>query len=211
MPDRGSRQPTSAQSQDATFHEQHAPPSQGVHNATIRVRGKGRGFVVRRWLPLVFACAFALASAPSASAQEELAPPDYAFEHDSSRDGTADEIHSGFYGGDDLDNSNGDPLQDRYDNTYEYFYFTPNSANYGSFTVNINWGDPRIDFDLYVYRVRPDGEIVPANVASSAAGGTTAENATYTPRNIGDPVERQIPDRGRQLVLARRRRRSDVR
>jgi hypothetical protein len=145
--------------------------------------------VVRRLLLVVLAGAFACALAPAASAQEVLAPPDWAFGHDSSRDGTPNEVHSGFYGGDDLDNSNGDPLEDRYDNTYEYFYFTPDSNNYGSFTVNITWGDPRIDFDLYVYRVRPDGGIVPANVASSAAGGTTEENATYTPRNIGDPVE----------------------
>ena len=145
--------------------------------------------MVRRWLTLVFACVCALAFAPSASAQEELAPPDYAFEHDSSRDGTAAEVTSGFFPGDDLDNSNGNPLEDRHENTFEYFYFTPDSANYGSFTVNITWGDPRIDLDLYVYRVRPDGGIVPANVASSAAGGTIQENATYTPRNIGDPVE----------------------
>jgi PKD domain len=145
--------------------------------------------VVRRWLPLVFACALALALAPSASAQETLSPPDYAFQHDSSRDGTPNEVHSGFYPGDDQDNSNGSPLDDRYDDTYEYFYFTPDSNNYGSFTVNVSWGDPRIDFDLYVYRVRPDGGIVAASVASSASGGTTEENATYTPRNIGDPVE----------------------
>ena len=55
--------------------------------------------------------------------------------------------------------------------------------------MNVSWGDPRIDFDLYVYRIRPDGGIVAASVASSAAGGTTEENAIYTPRNVGDAVE----------------------
>ena len=146
--------------------------------------------MVRRFLLVVLAGAFALAFTPSAFAQTVLTPPDYAFEHDSTRDGTPSEVqNSGFYGGDDQDNSNGDPLDDRYADTYETFEFTPDSANYGSFNVNVSWADPRVDFDLYVYRIRPDGGIVAASVASSAAGGTTEENATYTPRNVGDAVE----------------------
>ena len=57
-----------------------------------------------------------------------------------------------------------------YADTYETFEFTPDSANYGSFNVNVSWADPRVDFDLYVYRIRPDGGIVAASVASSAVG-----------------------------------------
>jgi hypothetical protein len=144
--------------------------------------------VVRRFLLVVLAGAFALALTPSAFAQD-LTPPDFAYQHDTSRDGTAGEIHSGFYGGDDQDNANGDPLADRHDNTYETFYFRPDRNDYGSFTVHLDWSDSRLDFDLYVYRVRPDGGIVAASVASSAAGGTTFEDATYTPRNVGDAVE----------------------
>ena len=147
--------------------------------------------MVRRVLLAVLAGAFALAFAPAAFAQDPSPP--FTFEHDGTRDGTPTEITSGFSDGGDLDNSNGDTLADRYENTYETFYFrVPEGTDAGSFTVDIQWGDPRIDFDLYVYRVRPDGGIVAANVASSAAGGTTEETAIYTPRNIGDPIE---PDR----------------
>jgi hypothetical protein len=138
-----------------------------------------------------------LAAAPSASAQDATcAPgttPPCSFEHDTTRDGTANEVTSGFYGGDDGDNSNGDPLEDRYPNTYETFEFViPEGTQAGSFTVNVTWEDARVDLDLYVYRIRPDGAIAPNNVTSSAAFGDNTEDATYTPRNIGSPVE---PDR----------------
>ena len=63
------------------------------------------------------------AAAPSASAQGTCSPvePPCTFEHDATRDGTPNEVVSGFYGGDDGDDSNGDPLADRYPNTYETF------------------------------------------------------------------------------------------
>ena len=118
--------------------------------------------------------------APAASAQ--LPPPFFAFEHDSSRDGQPNEVRSGFYGGDDGDNSNGDPLADRVPNSYEFFDFTvPEGSSNGSFNVHVEWADSRVDLDLYVYRLKPSGEMVSNNVASSAQGGTNTEDATYRP------------------------------
>ena len=60
-------------------------------------------------------------------AQTGLAPrvsaSEYEHDDDPQRDAERGDI-SGFYGGDDQDNSNGDPLDDRYANTYETFEFT---------------------------------------------------------------------------------------
>ena len=141
---------------------------------------------MRRAMLAAAAGAFALTLGAAASAR--AAP--CAFAHDAALDGTPNEIHSGLYPGDDNDNANGDPRDDRFPNTYEAFSFrVPAGTDAGSFTVDVRWGDPRIDFDLYVYRLRPDGRLVAANVASSAAGGTTFETAKYEPRIIGDPVE----------------------
>jgi len=136
-----------------------------------------------------------LAIAPSANAQEEptcavgVTPP-CVFEHDSTRDGTPSEIVSGFFGGDDFNDSNGDTLADRVDNSFEVFDFTiPEGTQAGNFTVNVTWGDARVDLDLYVYRRRPDGSIVPGAIASSASFGDNTEDATYTPKILGTPVE----------------------
>ena len=83
-------------------------------------------------------------------------------------------------------NRNGDPLDDRQPNSYETFEFTvPEGANAGSFNVHVQWEDAQNDFDVYVYRKRPDGSIVPRNVAVAAAFGDNTEDAEYRPP-VGD-------------------------
>lgn len=67
------------------------------------------------------------------------------------------------------------------------FVVAPGEVN-GSFTVDVRWGNPSIDFDLYVYRERADGTLDPAPIASSASGGTTSEKATYVPSRVDTPV-----------------------
>jgi len=127
---------------------------------------------------LVGACTFALVGVASA----QLPPPFFAFEHDSTRDGTPTEIVSGFYNGDDGDNSNGDPLADRVPNSYETFDFTvPAGSQNGSFNVHLEWVDPRIDLDFAVYRLKPNGEMVSNAVAGSASFGDNDEDGQYRP------------------------------
>ncbi|HEX8206616.1 MAG TPA: PKD domain-containing protein [Solirubrobacteraceae bacterium] len=58
------------------------------------------------------------------------------------------------------------------------FEIKPGEEN-GAFSVSITWGSADDDWDLYVYKVRPDGSVDEASpVASSASGGTTEETAT---------------------------------
>lgn len=150
--------------------------------------------MARRSLLAVLVGAFLLALAPAASAQ--LPPPYFAFEHDSSRDGTANEVRSGFYSGDDGDNSNGDPLADRAPNSYEYFDFeVPADQQHGSMNVHVEWVNPSIDLDVYVYRLKPSGEMVANSIASSASFGDNDEDAQYRP-----PVGNVEPDRYRIVV-----------
>ena len=151
--------------------------------------------MVRRSLTAALAATFLLSIAANAQAQDPptcavgVAPP-CVFEHDAGRDGTPSELVSGFFGGDDFDDSNGDTLDDRVDNSYEAFDFTiPEGTQGGNFTVNVTWVDARVDLDLYVYRRRPDGTIVPGAIASSASFGDNTEDATYTPKILGQPVE----------------------
>jgi hypothetical protein len=124
-----------------------------------------------------------LSAGSPASAQQPLgvAPDVPAFGHDDSLDGTPNERVSGFFGGDDGDNSNGNPLQDRDPLTFEAFEFrVPPGSEIGSFTVTVSWQDPRLDFDLYIYRKDPvSGTIAPAPIAQSAAFGDNDEAATY--------------------------------
>ena len=154
--------------------------------------------MVRRLLLAALAGALSLALAPTAFAQGE---PIFEFEHDSSLDGTPNEIVSGFFGGDDGDNSNGTPLQDRVDDSFEAFEFEiPAGTRAGSFNVNVSWEDPRLDIDVYVYRMRAsDGKINPTNIASGASFGDTDEDATYTPKILGTPVG-TLPD-DRYLIV----------
>lgn len=136
--------------------------------------------MARRSLLATLVGAFLFALVPAASAQ--LPPPVFAFEHDASRDGTPNEIVSGFYGGNDDANRNGDPLDDRAPNSYETFEFTvPAGTQAGSFNVHVEWANAQNDFDVYVYRKRPDGSIVPRNVAVAAAFGDNTEDAEYRP------------------------------
>jgi hypothetical protein len=121
-----------------------------------------------------------LALPSTASAQ--LPPPLFEFEHDATRDGTSSEIVSGFWVGPEDGNNNGDPLDDRVPNSYETFEFTvPAGTQAGSFNVHVEWAEAQNDFDVYVYRVRPDGSVVPDSIASSAAFGDTDEDAEYRP------------------------------
>ena len=63
----------------------------------------------------------------------------------------------------------------------------PDDVN-GSFTVQLNWGNPNIDLDMYVYRERPNGT-VDGNPIAQGASGDPEENATYVPPVIDSPVE----------------------
>lgn len=58
----------------------------------------------------------------------------------------------------------------------------------GSFTVTIRWGNATIDWDLAIYRERPNGTIDGNPIASSAQGGTTEESATFVPDRVDTPV-----------------------
>lgn len=155
--------------------------------------------MVRRSLTAALAATVLLSISANAQAQDpacadtvlpDVDPP-CVFEHDDTRDGTPTELVSGFFQGDDFDDSNGDTLADRVDNSFEAFEFTidENDPPAGNFTVNVTWEDARVDLDLYVYRKRPDGTIVPGAIASSASFGDNTEDATYTPKILGTPVE----------------------
>ena len=75
------------------------------------------------------------------------------------------------------------------------FTVAPGTDN-GSFTVTMHWANPNVDFDLYVYRRNADGTVGPDPVASSAAGGTIQESATYVPDSIRDPDDPNSFDPG---------------
>ena len=136
---------------------------------------------------LVGACLFALPSTASA----QLPPPLFAFEHDAARDGTPDELVSGFWLPPDDVNGNGDPLDDRPENTWETFEFeVPEGTRAGSLNIRVVWDNPLIDLDIYLYRMRDDGTTVPQNIGSSATFGQPSEEIDYRPA-IGDvPTDR---------------------
>jgi hypothetical protein len=67
------------------------------------------------------------------------------------------------------------------------FDVAPDEEN-GSFRVQLNWANPTIDLDMYVYRKRPNGTLDPAPVAQSATGNDE-EVATYISPTIDSPVE----------------------
>lgn len=140
---------------------------------------------------LIAAVLAALALPAAAAAQTSTART---FSHDASLDGTAQEIHSGLWNGDD---SSGDPLASRYANTYETFEVdVPAGTRHGSLTATITWDDARIDLDVSLYRIgadgRPTGRAI-ARGASSAAAHRASETAAYSP---GAPV-----DPGRYMVI----------
>jgi len=127
---------------------------------------------------LVLACWLA----PPSTASAQLPAPLFAFEHDATRDGTATEIHSGFWiSPDDLD-GNGDPVDDREPNTYETFEFeVPEGTEAGSLDVRVVWANPLIDLDVFLYRMRDDGSVVPQNLASATTVGRPDEQLHYRP------------------------------
>jgi hypothetical protein len=102
--------------------------------------------------------------------------------HDGSRDGTATEIHSGFWAG---DPPAGDPLAARYENTYETFQvLVPDGTRHSRLEASIGWNDPRIDLDLSVYRLRSDGSPEGPAIARSAAKDRSTERAVYAPGTV---------------------------
>lgn len=144
-------------------------------------------------------------AAPAASAQQTA---DFGFEHDDSLDGTPAERQSGFFqlaGVDpaapppdqratlldflearDADNDFTAPPVETLFEVFE-FEVAPDEVN-GSFTAELNWGNPNIDFDMYIYRRRPNGTLDPQPVAQSATGDPE-ESATYVSPRIDSPVE----------------------
>jgi hypothetical protein len=138
---------------------------------------------------LALAVLLVLAVAAVAAAQGR---PTQKIAHDGSRDGTAAEIHSGFWPG---DPASGDPLAARYENTYEMFQvLLPDGTRHSRLEASIGWNDPRIDLDLSVYRLRSDGRPDGPAIARSAAKDRSTERAVYAPP--GAPVEP-----GRYLVV----------
>jgi hypothetical protein len=108
-------------------------------------------------------------------------PPPTPIAHDEAR-----EISSGFYPGDD---GTGDPLADRFPGTFETFPVeVPAGTRHGSLTARIGWEDARVNLDLYVYRLAPDGSAQQPAVARSATVGGASEQAAYS-RPDGSPVE----------------------
>lgn len=71
----------------------------------------------------------------------------------------------------------------------EVFRFVvPDGDVNGSFTAQLNWANPTIDLDMYIYRERPNGTLDPAPVAQGATANDE-EIATYTSPNLDQPVE----------------------
>ena len=150
-------------------------------------------------------------------ANAQISPTRY-FEHDRALDGTPAEIVGGFFSlvagagtpdeqryavpdflefFDDNNNFTPPPYGGRAAYSWETRTFTvaPGTQN-GSFTVTMHWANPNVDFDLYVYRRNADGSVGPDPVASSAAGGTIQEAATYVPDSIPDPDDPNSFDPG---------------
>ena len=67
------------------------------------------------------------------------------------------------------------------------FDVAPDEEN-GTFRVQLNWANPTIDLDMYIYRKRPNGTLDPSPVAQSATGNDE-EIATYISPTIDSPVE----------------------
>ncbi len=86
---------------------------------------------------------------------------------------------------DDNDNFEVPPAE----NLREVFEFeVPDEDVNGSFTAQLNWANPTIDLDMYIYRRRPNGTIDPTPVAQSATANDE-EIATYISPTLDAPVE----------------------
>src|SRR5436189_4277451 len=113
-----------------------------------------------RWIVAAAALVALAVAAPGAGGQETQA---LTFQHDGSRDGTPSEIHSGLFSG---DPASGDPISTRYPDTYETFPLTvPEGTRHGSLRATIDWGDPRIDLGVSIYRLNSPGRTVNPVVA----------------------------------------------
>ena len=160
--------------------------------------------MARRWTPPVVAgmvVAFALAPA---TAHAELTDTFY-FSHDDTLETQSSLINSGLVvtpadaqpddqrlavpneleAEDDNDNFTPPPV----DELREAFRFeVGEDEDNGSFTAQLNWANPTIDFDMYIYRERPNGTLDPTPVAQSATGNDE-ETATYISPVIDSTVE----------------------
>jgi hypothetical protein len=126
---------------------------------------------MRRSVVVALAALVLAVLAPGAGGAEIQA---LSFGHDQARD-----IRSGFYPGDPI---GGDPIAARYPDTYETFPVTvPDGTRHSSLTARIDWLDPRVNLDLYVYRLDAAGEAITPAVASSAHTAGSSEAATYAP------------------------------
>lgn len=138
--------------------------------------------MTRLVLAAISAVLMILVSAAPAQAQAALLGT---FGHDDSRDGTPTEVVSGRGG----DNPAADPLAGRPANSYETFpLVVPAGSAYGGIVATVRWGDRRLDFDIYLYRQRPDGTLRPGPLASSAGFGLPSETATFRPALSGETV-----------------------
>src|SRR6476659_8440573 len=135
----------------------------------------------RVWMRRLAAACLALlvlaVFAPGAGGQDTRA---LSFQHDGTRDGTSTEIHSGLYAG---DPASGDPIAARRPNTFATFDLTvPDGTRHASLSTTITWADARVNLDLSVYRLGPDGKVIGPAVARSATTGRASETAVYAPQ-----------------------------
>ena len=180
---------------------------------------------ISSWRLMFVALVGALVLGPAAVAGAQTSPT-VNFEHNSALDGTPAEIVGGAFG---LIAGAGTPDQQRYalpnfleandtNNNFtpppyggrqqfswetQEFTVAPGTQN-GSFTVTVRWGNPNVDFDVFVYRKNADGSVGPNPIAQSAAGGTVPGG--------GDLHSAVLGRSGRsQLVQRRHRRAGDLR
>jgi hypothetical protein len=75
-------------------------------------------------------------------------------------------------------------------NSVETFRFeVQEGEENGSFSVSVGWPDPNIDLDIYVYRIRDNGTLDPAVIAS-AATIDDPEIAEYSSADAANPFVR---------------------
>jgi hypothetical protein len=146
--------------------------------------------VVRRLFPL-FVLALFLCVVPSALAQPsptQTAAHDPAVETVSRADASPDtDAPPGATPEESVRNQWGPPGPDNRDSIETFrFNVAPGEMN-SSFTVKVGWGDPDIDFDIFVYRIRDNGTLDPEYIAS-AATADDPEIVEYSSSTPGEPI-----------------------
>ena len=142
---------------------------------------------------LMSAAVLLLAAVPASAQTTDIgdAPVVAAFGHDDALDGTPNERVSGFFGGEDGDNSNGDALADRTPLTWEAFEFSVPPGVRSARSPSRWPGRTRAwtSTSTSTGATRATGVLAPASIASSASFGDTDESATYYNALASDPVE----------------------